>query len=361
MKIAVIYGGRGLIEDPALSVLEKIQMVLEELRVEVVRVNLYEQKSVINTIPATLKDVDAVVLGVSLEWFGIGGYRQQFLDACWMYGDKEKMQSLYMLPVVIATAAGERAAVLSLQEAWEILGGIPLEGIAAYVEDGVAFERNKQYGQLIEKCAEDLYRVVNQKRVMLPSSGGAIRKTVQKSQNIDLTPQESEQLSRIVSDDSFVRQQKADVQDLSSLFKDLLKEEDAKEEKKQQVQMNTDAGAEERILPQIENKIQAQVIPKDFKERFMKNFHPEAGFQAVFVVNITDKEQILKIAINEDKLTISTGIQEDGDVILRLSSGILHRITIGEITFQRAFMSGDMKVKGNFKTLRTLDRIFCFA
>ena len=39
MKITVVYGGRGLIEDPTLYVLEKMQTVLEELRVQVDRIN----------------------------------------------------------------------------------------------------------------------------------------------------------------------------------------------------------------------------------------------------------------------------------------------------------------------------------
>ena len=74
MKINIYYGGRGLIEDPTLYVIGKITEVLEELRVDVRRYNLYEDKNAIATLPATLKDADGVVLAVSLEWFGIGGY-----------------------------------------------------------------------------------------------------------------------------------------------------------------------------------------------------------------------------------------------------------------------------------------------
>ena len=37
MNINIYYGGRGLIEDPTLYVLEKIEKVLDELRVKVTR------------------------------------------------------------------------------------------------------------------------------------------------------------------------------------------------------------------------------------------------------------------------------------------------------------------------------------
>ena len=41
MKINIYYGGRGLMDDPTLYVINKMQEVLEELRVTVVRFNLY--------------------------------------------------------------------------------------------------------------------------------------------------------------------------------------------------------------------------------------------------------------------------------------------------------------------------------
>ena len=159
MKVNVYYGGRGLLEDPTLFVVEKIIQVLQELRVEVTRYNMYEDKSGIATLPNTLKDCDGVILAASLEWFGIGGYMQQFLDMCWLYGDKEKIASLYMMPVVVATAYGEQDAELSLRKAWDVLGGISEPGIATYVDSTDVLEQESQYLNLIEKKAKITVRV----------------------------------------------------------------------------------------------------------------------------------------------------------------------------------------------------------
>ncbi len=41
-----------------------------------------------------MKDADGIILATTIEWLGIGGYMQQFLDACWLYGDKEKIKRL---------------------------------------------------------------------------------------------------------------------------------------------------------------------------------------------------------------------------------------------------------------------------
>ena len=126
-----------------------------------------------------------------------------------------------MCPIVMSTTYGEREGKLSLTSAWEILGGRPCSGICGYIADASLMEDNKEYIALIEKKAENMYRTVNQKIVSLPASNQAIRQMVSKTQ-IDLTPQESEQLSQYASDDKYVQRQKEDIQELTSLFRDML-------------------------------------------------------------------------------------------------------------------------------------------
>ncbi|MFR4336713.1 MAG: hypothetical protein ACLT33_00320 [Lachnospira pectinoschiza] len=45
----------------------------------------------------------------------------------------------------------------------------------------------------------------------------------------------------------------------------------------------------------------------------------------------------------------------EADVIGKMSKETFDRIVQGRITFHRAFMTGDMTAKGNFRTLRMLD------
>ena len=60
MKINIYYGGRGLLDDPTLYVISRIENVLKELRVKVERYNIYEHKNEIATLPQTFKDVDGI-------------------------------------------------------------------------------------------------------------------------------------------------------------------------------------------------------------------------------------------------------------------------------------------------------------
>ncbi len=329
MNINIYYGGRGIIDDPTLYVLNKIQEVLEELRVNVTRYNLYENKSTIVTLPQTLKDADGIILATTVEWYGIGGYMQQFLDACWLFGDKEKISRIYMCPVVMATTYGEREAKLNLSTAWEILGGLPCSGICGYIENTVTLEMNEQYASIIEKKAENIYRTISQHFASFPASNQAVKQKVGIPQSIDLTPQETEQLSHYVADDTYVQQQKEDIQELTSFFRGMLD--------------NEGADSEEEYLAD-----------------FLRVFKPQAGFAAEYSITIEEKPQKLILDVQGAKLECKYGAAKQPSVEIQMNRATMEDIVNGRMTFQRAFMSGAMKMKGDFKILRNLDQLFIF-
>ena len=327
MRVNIYYGGRGLIDDPTIYVIERISKVLDELRVNVERYNLYEEKSNIAVLPKTLKEADGVILAASVEWLGIGGNLQQVLDSCWLYGDKEKISHIYMLPVVMATTYGEREAEYDLIHAWEMLGGVPCEGLCAYVENHVEFETNAEYNLMIEKKAENFYRTISKKMAAFPNSSMQVKKTVLKGSTLSLTPQESEQLSVYVSNDKYVKKQKEDIEELASLFKGMLGEE-----------ADTD----------------------EYTPLIRDNFYPLDGFKALFRIDLTDRGFSLVVDINEKELDCYKGTAENADVTAKMGSEVLSDIVHGKKTFQSAFMSGDLSAQGNFKILRNFDTVFRF-
>ena len=330
MKINIYYGGRGVLDDPTLYILNKMEEVLKELRVTVERINIVEHKNEITTLPQTLKDADGIILGTTVEWLGIGGYMQQFLDACWLYADKEKIATTYMQPIVMSTTYGEREGELTLANAWEILGGLPCAGLSGYVEDLVNFEMNEEYNLIIEKKAENLYRTISQKLKSLPSSSQAVKQNVLRTTQMELTPQESEQLSKYISDDSYVKKQKEDIEELASMFKDMLGKKDSDSE---------------------------DLYIDEFKSRFQ----PEMDFSARYLLMIDGMKKPLFIGIKKDTLDIRYAQEENVDVLVKLSANLLQNIISGQMTFQRAFMTGEMPAKGNFKILRMLDTLFAFS
>ena len=326
MKINIYYGGRGLLDDPTLYVLSRMEDVLRELRVSIERYNIYEHKNEIATLPQTFRDADGIILATTVEWLGIGGYMQQFLDACWLYGDKEKISTTYMQPIVMSTTYGEREGELTLSNAWEILGGPPCAGLCGYVEDLATFRMSQEYNLIIEKKAENLYRTISQKIKSLPTSNQAVKRSVLRTQQLNLTPQESEQLSKYVSDDTYVKQQKEDIEELASMFKDM--------------------------LGQKENE---EGIP--FAKELESHFIPVDDFKATYSFIIEGTRKPVFVSVDNKNLEIHAETETNADVVAKMSNEVMQSIIDGRMTFQRAFMTGEMTAKGNFKTLRMLDQV----
>ncbi|WP_027219013.1 SCP2 sterol-binding domain-containing protein [Butyrivibrio fibrisolvens] len=334
MKINIYYGGRGIVDDPSLYVINRMTDVLKELNVEVQRFNLFDQKSAITALPGTLKDADGIILSSTVEWYGIGGYLMEFLDACWLYGDKDKIGRMYMMPVIMSTTYGEREGVTSLETAWEILGGLPCDGVCGYIADTSLFDSNQDYIRLIEKKAENFYRTISQKIPALPASNQVVKQKVSLTKSVDLTPQESEQLSKYVSDDRYVQTQKADIQELSSLFRDKLKND-------------------ERTS-----------TSEDYLDTFKKHYRPDNKVQGTYAITVTDRPgmKTMLLTIRDSLVTqVIASETSDIDVALSMTKDSLDEIVTGRMTFQRAFMAGNMKMKGDFKLLRGLDQIFVFG
>lgn len=353
-KINIYYGGRGLLEDPTIYVINKMTEVLKDLRVEVERYNIFEDKNAIATLPSTLKGVDGVILATTVEWFGIGGYMQEFLDMCWLYADKHELSSVYMLPVVMATTYGERDAELSLVKAWETLGGIPTTGLVAYVENLDEFEKNESYLKIIERKTETLYRTISQKSESLPTSNLAVKTNILKTRTIELTPAESEQLSKFVSDETYVKQQKEDIEELSAMFKKMLRPEMEEQE------LQEEEDEPEESDHQFDREKRDDSPNDKYIKAFTNNYHPASDFSASYAIIITDENRILHIEALPDKVKAFYAAAEEADVTLRTTTRSLDDILQGKTTFQRGFMAGEISVKGKIKTLRMMDELFTF-
>lgn len=95
-------------------------------------------------------------------------------------------------------------------------------------------------------------------------------------------------------------------------------------------------------------------------KEFESHFIPAEDFAASYSFMIDGMREPLYVAVENDTLNIHYGEEAEVDVIAKLSNQVMQSITEGRMTFQRAFMTGEMTAKGNFKTLRMLDQVFVF-
>ena len=169
-----------------------------------------------------------------------------------------------------------------------------------------------------------MYRSINQHIACFPASNQAVKQKIAVPKSNNLTPQETEQLSQYVSDDSYVQRQKQDIRELTSLFQDMLDEEVTDNE-------------------------------EEYLAAFKKAFKPQTDFRAEYSFAIEEKKRKLVVSVDGSLLECSYGSCEKPDVEMQLGKATMEDIVNGRMTFQRAFMSGVMKAKGDFKLLRSLD------
>ena len=100
---------------------------------------------------------------------------------------------------------------------------------------------------------------------------------------------------------------------------------------------------------------------EEYVDDLKSHFVPQPGFTANYKVVLEGKKKPLIIDVNTNRIECYYGNSaETIDVEMQMQHNVMDEIINGRMTFQRAFMGGDMKMKGDFRILRSLDQIFNF-
>ncbi len=99
---------------------------------------------------------------------------------------------------------------------------------------------------------------------------------------------------------------------------------------------------------------------EEYIQEFKSHFAPQAGFGASYQIVIEGKRKPFVIEVSGLECNCYYGMITNPDVEIQTGHETMDDIIYGRMTFQRAFMGGSIKLKGDFKVLRTLDQIFPF-
>jgi multimeric flavodoxin WrbA len=341
MDILIVYGGNGLANDLSLLAVEQINTVLNELEVNVTRFYLTYDNISEEFIEA-LEKADGVVLATTVEWIGIGGKMQAFLDSCYLSDNQQIFSDKYLMSVVLTKTTGDRDAASYLLKSWEMLGGIEAVTLSGRIESSVDLETNRNVISIIDKKTEDFYRIINQKRQVLPTGTiGTVNNNnmtlEQKNANNDMNI-----VNELINDnllynnqsvyqkeEPHIIKQKQDIQELTAFFNQKLTSDE-----------------------KFSNNEYIHTLIKAFNNK-------DDISNCTYNIIITDKEkEDIIIKIIDGKINGYTGTDNNADVIINVESHIFDRILSGKLTAQRAFLTGQLKAKGNFTLLYEFDHLF---
>jgi len=347
-KVMLVYGGNNLPDNPTYEVIERISMVLAELNISVQRIDLYKKNLEMEQFLDELEGADGVILATTVQWYGIGGRMQTFLDQCWEMGRLDPFKGAHLFAVVISLQSYERDALTYITKSWEILGGVEGVNICASIEHSADIETNTLLLEAIDRKTEDFYRILSQQRISLPTSihDNRILLKIPVKQPLDEGEQmviqqaigeekEEEvienQVSFMGNYDEFMEQQQQDIQRLTGLFKERLS-----------AQKRTDS--------------------KTYPEIFEYKYKPDKTFPDCQIsLEITDRpSETFILTFKGATLKARYGQEKDVAVNIRSKAATLDKMIGGKITIQRAFMTGEIKAKGDFTLLYKMDQLFAF-
>lgn len=366
--------------------------VLTELDINVNVLNLTnlpyftgEESLFMQAVKGQIEESKGVIVVSSVHTVGMHGAIQSFLDHMSQYPQVAQGKPLFVL--TRSEWVGEREAAHMILKGWEVLGG--MEGGMLCLNTYSELEESKM---ALERGIETFYRVIKQDRPNLVSSERYIYSKIkdietktQKEKHMDLENNRSSQMKSlvdIIKQDELTQQKEKKIQ----REKDLQEEKDLQKEKKVQggfIDFSTKDQNIKDIAELLKEPIQAEQLEKfmDYNSNIYKKPSAPLGgantsqkkLQNIPHYFIAQHDKILNIVVqyivldSEDKgfITIQNGdcfykegVTEMPQVEISLTEEILTEVLTKQVTYQKAFMLGKLKVRGNFVILPKLDQIF---
>lgn len=345
MSVIVLTSGK---EDKVLQeLLASIDEVLEDLQVEVKHIQLktipYYQGYDTPQVKEVLQAIDGavgVIIASRVELLSVSGSLATFFEYCSHY----KGSPIFKKPVFALTASdwrGEREAGEYILHVWDILGGAEFGKLGVYTP---AYEADKDriLGN-VERMTEDFYRVIKQNRIPVRSSdylsfSGEERQPVTPFE--EKLNNEKEKYKLVTQKGQTKSNEERDIEDLASLFN-------------KQLNFATDTSAP-IPQPQLETtKHRLTSLPHYFQGQYDKEL------KAVVQYHLLGTQEFSGyITISDGDCIFTEGVYPGAEVELTAQEDVMEDILSKKITAQKAFMLGQLKVRGNFMLLAKIDQIF---
>nr|WP_307991925.1 SCP2 sterol-binding domain-containing protein [uncultured Niameybacter sp.] len=354
---------------------EIISNVLRELEVEVKTVELehipYYQgvkSEGFGKIARMMEESDGIVAISGVHIAGMHSAMQNFFEHMTQW--EESVGSKPLFALTYSDFMGEKQAANKIIEIWGILGGT--DGGNMALNSSTIIDEVK--GSL-EKNVETFYRIIRQGRTYIMSSErqayllmkqqhntkseripGKTIKTLTEILGTETKYEdkienriENKVESRIESKPGVdLSTKEQNIQELTQLLKSQMKKSDEEFVHMSQV---TYSHPRNHIQPQG-GKARLHHIP----HYFIGQHNREMNMVIQYLV--TDVNENGAIVIKDGDCNYIEGIVESPTIEITTTSEILTQVLTKQITYQKAFMIGKLKVRGNFAILSKLDQVF---
>lgn len=345
---------------------------IEEENVSVLDIHYYDgiKSQAVENVFNKIKTCDGVIFASSSQRLAPCAIMQTFIEHFdkELYGNMLNNKNCFIISS--SSDGSERASVEYLGNLIVSLGGFDTQKMAIGKQYIPIIGKDRSINEMIEKYAEDFYRILRQNRKLFV--GSAINySSASNSDNItneqfkDLFGHEpkakkikAEELLKKEVIDEFNEKQEKDIDEITKIISKQYSS--VNENNKVNIinlyKENSKFNTSENITPHI----------KTCKQRTQSLYHyfqPQLsnGLEANIQISISGNENFEGyLVINKTECSYFDGVHQNPDVTILSNSEIWLDILNGKYTSQKAFMIGQLKVKGNFVLLSKFDQLFKF-
>ncbi len=358
--------------------------VLQELEIEVHKVDLYKlpyfmgvKSKEMDLIMSAISESKGVVAVSNVPMLSMHGAMQSFFDSATLYNSE--LFNKPMLAITYSEWLGETEAAERMLKSWNILGGI--EGAKVCLNKQVPLE---ELANRLERETEDFYRLVKQERKNIGCSERMIYRSFKDGTGfgnlsgiVQKVEQPAERKPEIKSFASMIRAEQVERKpvDTNTIY-EAPKVVQAPKSSESRIDLST----KEQTINEISNLLKRDVDDefvsmntgvyrrpnqgegiKNKKIQQLPHYfiaQHDKSLNAILKYKITDLNEEGYIIIQNGDCVYEESISGMPTVELVLTDEVFKEIQNKRMTYQKAFMLGKLKVKGNFGILPKLDKVF---
>lgn len=339
------------------NVFDELEVNIEVIELERLQYYQGEKSWQFENIAKSIKESKGVVAISHVHIAGMHSSMQNFFEHLVEW--EEVIADKPLFAITYSGFMGEKQAANKMIEAWELLGGIDGGNIAlnrcTVIED---------VQPSIEKSIEAFYRIMRQGRAYIMSSerqcylslkGSKVQPEAKKGIPTPDTQIDTKLLVEPVSeqghkeDKSYfdLSTKEQNIQELTQLLKTQMQRND-----EEFVHMSQATYNYPRKNADTSSKVKLHHIPHYFIGQHNRDIN------MVIQYLMTDSADKGVIIIRDGDCTYQEGIIESPTIEITMSQEILSQVLSKQVTYQKAFMIGKLKVRGNFAVLSKLDQVF---
>lgn len=364
--------------------------VLQELDVQIEQIQLHKlpyfegkRSKQMDDLMAIIEESKGVIAISAVPMLGMHGAMQSFFDHATTYDMKSFDKPMFA--ITYSEWLGEQEVAQKILKCWSVLGGI--DGGNMYMNKALP---TKPVLERLEKEVENFYRLIKQERPNIGSSERTFYYHIKQNQaemtKVKIKDQAEKEMPEIKSFAELVREESFNNRITYSNEKIAHQANNKDRYSEQTLEVENhriDVSTKEQTIKEIAHLIEKethgdhfksmnsgvytrpshvvtsnhgmkrlQQIPHYFVAQHDKNMELNLKYQ------VTDIKEQGYIVIKEGDCNFVEQIEEVPTVEMSLTEEVLMSILSKKITYQKAFMLGKLKVKGNFAVLPKLDQIF---